>query len=75
MVTGKIIKEDVCFLNNVCGWAYRKHHTYKVLFEGFDGRKPNYGSIAPTTLGDLARALKEHLIFGVMQAYRPYEGS
>jgi hypothetical protein len=71
MIAGEVTKEDVCFLTNVCGWGYRKYHTYKVLFEGFDGRKPNYGNIAPVTLGDLAKALKEHLILEVCKLTDP----
>jgi hypothetical protein len=62
MIAGTVSEKDVCLLVKFCAWSYTKYYTYKVLFEGFGDRKPNYGHIAPVTLGDLARALNDQLI-------------
>jgi hypothetical protein len=71
MINGVVNDRDVCLLTRIGASSYCKYHSYKVLFEGYDGHKPNYGGIAPNALCDIAAALKEHVILQVCKLTGP----
>ena len=71
MITGVVNRNDVCRLTKFCASSYIKYCTYKVLFEGSDRHRRDYGRIAPFTLEDIATALKEHVILQVCKLADP----
>jgi hypothetical protein len=71
MISGVVNDKDVCLLTCISASSYCNYHSYKVLFEGYDGHKPNYGDIAPNALWDIAAALKEHVILQVCKLTDP----
>jgi AbiU2 len=77
MTTGFVTEEDVRRLADICALSYCEYHNYKVLFEGYDEHKPDYGNIAPNVLHDIAAALKEHVILQVCKLADPkdYRGN
>jgi hypothetical protein len=73
MHPGNITNHDVDRLAAIAGWSYSQYHNYKVLFEGLHGNKPKYGNIAPSALGYLGSALKEHVILQVCKLSDPLQ--
>jgi hypothetical protein len=71
MLPGTVTDHDVELLARIAGASYCQQHNYKVLFEGYDGNRPRYGDIAPSALGYLASALREHVILQVCKLSDP----
>src|SRR5690348_16480215 len=71
MHLSKVTKHEVDRLACIAGWSYCQYHNYKVLFEGYHGNKPRYGNIAPSSLGYITSALKEHVVLQVCKLLDP----